>query len=74
MTEVRAEERRPSRALQRLGGLLGVTWFTFLTFSDPDRPLWLRVGYAVTALVFAAGTTAELVTAGRRRFRATESD
>ncbi|UQA93119.1 hypothetical protein [Streptomyces halobius] len=51
-----------------------MAWFSFLAFSDSDRPSWLRVCYAATALVFAVGTAAELVIAGRRRRRAKQGN
>jgi hypothetical protein len=69
MTQVPTEQRRSSRVAQRLGGLLGVVWFTFLATSDAERPTWLRIAYAVTALVFAIGTTVELAGAVKRWHR-----
>ncbi|GGY00846.1 hypothetical protein [Streptomyces djakartensis] len=68
MKKIPGESRGTSPFGSRLGGLgLGVVWFAFLAVSDPARPLWLRIGYGVTALVFAAGMTAELVMTGKRR-------
>ncbi|WP_031079818.1 hypothetical protein [Streptomyces sp. NRRL S-118] len=50
-----------------MGYVVGTVWFAFLAASGDERPTWLRIGYAVTAAVFAGGAVATSVIGLRKR-------